>query len=412
MSPDLADPRERQVSTHDKTSRGSAPHRGAATTAVVLLVVLAQFLCVSHVSAQIDPDERRIFYAATTVPVDEGHGNVGGAGFFYWNRPKWPCDDTQFRLVFAGVYLDTLLTWPQLLGKNTSFNVGASALGFFDGLTEYRDGEDLDEQKFYGDTASVRTFVEREVFKLWDEIPFNIKLEYELRGTQYREASTTDPTFVLPHDGYTQVAELRFALGGIRPGIVRIEGAELFLTTSAAWRGNWRPWGLAGAPFETSNRYQKIMAGAGVLLGMDRFVPSLKKHYFGVRLSGGYGNRLDRLSQYKLGGSLPTGAESTTVHGFYARELFASDFFLTNLSYEVPLADWHELAGHVYADYAAVKRKDIADHGWKGYGGLGAGVSAQWWKTDVLLTYGFGINAERLGHRGGHEIALQMFKTW
>ncbi len=382
------------------------------TTIMLVTTLLLGIFALSPAFAQIDPDERKNLYFGVSYPPDKGHGDPSAAGYFHLNRLRWPTDNTQFRLIFAGVYLDAMLTWPHAFGEKTSLNIGANALAMFDGMTEYRNGDDLDFQRFDGDSASARIYVEREFFKLWDRLPFNISAQYSVRGAQYDARDSTLPTFVLPQDHLTQAAELTARLGGISPGIVRRQGMELFVKFESAWRSNWTQWGPAGAPFVTSNRYQKIIAGVGGLLPVDKFFPSLKHHHIGLQVTGGAGNRLDRLSSFKLGGSLPAGREPSQLRGFYGNEFFASDFVLVNFSYEFPLAEWRQLALHVGADYATLRRDDIAERSWNNYQGVGGGVSFKLFGADMLVSYGYGINAPRLGSEGGHEVTAQFFKSF
>jgi hypothetical protein len=363
-------------------------------------------------AAQRDPEDRRHLYVGLSAPLDNGKGDPAGVAFFYWNKLRLPTETSQFRFIYAGVFADALITFPRFFDADTSLNIGAHALGFFDGLTEYRNGDDIDAQRFNGSSAGARVYVEREFFKLWDQLPFNISAEYSLRGTQYEARDSTLPTFVLPRDHLTQTAEITARLGGIAPGIVRREGAELFVKFQSAWRSNWAQWGPAGAPFVTANRYQKITAGAAALLPMAEFFPSLKHHHVAAQITGGTGNRLDRLSCFKLGGSLPSGRESSQLRGFYGGEFFASDFVLLNLSYEFPLTEWRQLALHVGADYACLRRDDIADRSWNNYQGVGGGISFKVFGAHLLATYGYGINAPRLGSRGGHDVTIQLFKAF
>lgn len=386
----------------------SALRRSAATTLALIIVFALPIVAL----AQRDPEDRKNLYVGVSVPADKGKGDLSGAAFFHWNKLRFPTENSQFRFIFAGVFADALVTYPRFFDADTSLNIGASVLGFFDGLTEYRNGDDIDSQRFDGSSATGRVYVEREFFKLWDQLPFNISAEYSLKGAQYDKRDSTLATFVLPRDHLTQSAEITARLGGIAPGIVRREGAELFVKFESAWRSNWASWGPAAAPFVTSNRYQKILAGAGALLPMSEFFPSLKHHHVALQLTGGTGNRLDRLSCFKLGGSLPSGREPSQIRGFYSGEFFASDFVLVNCSYELPLAEWQQLALHVGADYATLRRDDIADRSWQNYQGVGGGISFKAFGAQVVVGYGYGINAPRRGSRGGHEVTLQLFKAF
>jgi hypothetical protein len=73
----------------------------------------------------------------------------------------------------------------------------------------------------------------------------------------------------------------------------------------------------------------------------------------------------------------------------------------------VPVSDGHNLAVHFYGDWAIARGVPPLEREFHNYFGVGAGISVRGpWKTDTLLSYGYGINAVRNGHRGGNEVAL------
>src|SRR5437773_12356782 len=90
-----------------------------SSKSALLFVVLTVLMWTPRASAQIDPDERKDLYIGVSAPLtkslgnlDKGHGDPSEAGYFHFNKLHWPTDNMQFRLIFAGVYADTMFTWP------------------------------------------------------------------------------------------------------------------------------------------------------------------------------------------------------------------------------------------------------------------------------------------------------------
>jgi hypothetical protein len=126
------------------------------------------------------------------------------------------------------------------------------------------------------------------------------------------------------------------------------------------------------------------------------------------RLAGGYGEHLDELSAWKLGGNIVNvGSYAYTLHGYYLREFFTDRFVMSNLALSVPVSDEHNLAVHFYGDWANARGVAPMQREYHNYFGVGSGVSCRGpWKMNVLLNYGYGVNAVRNGVHGGNEVAL------
>ena len=59
------------------------------------------------------------------------------------------------------------------------------------GLTEYDNGSKLDAVSFHGNNVNARVSLEREMFRLIERIPFNIKIEYDVQYSSYEDDSDT-----------------------------------------------------------------------------------------------------------------------------------------------------------------------------------------------------------------------------
>ena len=135
---------------------------------------------------------------------------------------------------------------------------------------------------------------------------------------------------------------------------------------------------------------------------------------FYASLGGGFGENLDELSAYKVGGNL-LGVEpfAVTMHGYYVREFFASNFGIANLEVNQRLTQEHAVTVHLYGDWAVVKPVPPVAPDWDNIFGVGAGLSFRAIKDiDWLISYGYGINAIRDGTRDGHEIGLALQKQF
>ena len=132
------------------------------------------------------------------------------------------------------------------------------------------------------------------------------------------------------------------------------------------------------------------------------------------RLSGGLGDNIDQISAWKIGGNLVNiDPYAYTLHGYYTRELFAQDFVLGNLAWAFPIWPAHDVTGNLYADWAVLRPPPPEPGDWHNYFGVGAGVGFRGpWKSDLLVCYGYGINAVRDDEHGGHEVSFALEKKF
>jgi hypothetical protein len=377
-------------------------NRWAVTTALCLACV-AGF-------AQVDTEPRRTLTLQTSFPIIDGEERLGGFGLFRFNEPHFPWTNTVLRLLYAGVYLDAELSW--LLPGNPRTAVGAGAGGgaYIDSITPYVKGERLSKQEFYGDNLNARIFINHELGRIpvagWGTLPVNLRGSYSVSGSFYRPAPDTSG-FTRPEDFLTQTLRAEFRIGGIRPGLAKRQGAELYVAAEANYRTGFEAFGPTGSEFAAHSSYQRLFGSlAGNWPAGDTTVS--------FRIAGGLGEDIDELSAWKLGGNL-TGAEpyAYTLHGYYTREIFAEDFGLANLAVSRRLTAWRELSLHLYGDYAAARTVPPQDGEWHSFFGVGAGIGFRAaWQIDVLLSYGYGINAVRNGERGGHQIGLALEKQF
>jgi len=362
-------------------------------------------LIAGSAAAQVDIDRRRVLLLATGGCVANGDEAVSGIGALWFNENHYPWTNTALRIFYAGIFVDAELSW--FVGGQTNTAVGAGAGGgfFADGLTPYRDGDRLTREEFYGDSANGRVFLNQTIPNP-TPLPLNLRATYAVVGQFYREASSTK-NLTLPNDHLVQsvFAEMRF--GGIEPGLAARRGAEVYLLAEANYRSGFDAFGPVGAEYDAESKYTRLFGSLALKL------PVGPATVYG-RLCGGLGEHIDQLSAWKLGGNLINfDAVTLTIHGYYTREIFAEDFGLANLMVGQKLADWHELTGYLYGDWAVAHTVPPGDGDWRNYFGVGAGVGFRTvFNTRVLVAYGYGFNARRRDTRGGHELSLALEKQF
>jgi hypothetical protein len=356
--------------------------------------------------AQVDVAHRRTLTVQTGFSVADGEEQLGGFGYYWFNENHYPWDATALRVIFAGIFADAELSCFLPAATNIAVGVGGGGGLYIDGIVPYRQGERLSTQQFFGDNANLRVFINDELFQLpvgdMGAIPFNVRATYGVSGSFYREDTHTRD-FTLPADFLTQTATAEIRFGGIEPGLLARRGFELYGALEANYRSGFRAFGPNSSLFPAHSTYQRAFGNVALKLPVGETTVFAK-------LSGGFGDDLDELSAYKLGGNLVSVEPfASTIYGYYTREIFAEDFGLVNLELRFPVADRWNLTGHLYGDFAQAHQLDGALREWHSYLGSGAGISFRApWQTDVLLSYGYGFNAMRNGDRGGHEVGLAL----
>jgi hypothetical protein len=364
------------------------------------LLAIALGVLAVRAFAQVDVEHRRTVTLQTGASVYQGEEALGGFGYFWFNEDRFPWTNTALRVFFAGIYADAELSYYVAGNTNTAVGLGAGGGLFLDSVTPYVNGERLARQSFYGDDVGGRVFINQTIPNP-TPLPLNVRGSYFIYQTFYRNNTSTE-NFILPPDFYTQtiLAELRF--GGIEPGLLSKRGAELYIAADANYRSGFDRFGPAAGPtLGRQSDYERLFASLGAKL------PAGPLNVY-ARVAGGYGDHLDELSSWKLGGNLVSiEPYSYTIHGYYLREISADRFVMSNLALSVPVEEAHHLAIHFYGDWANARGVAPMARDYDNYFGVGAGVSFRGpWKTDFLVSYGYGINAVRNGDRGGHEIAL------
>lgn len=369
------------------------------------LLLSVCLLVASRAVAQVDIEHRRTLSLQTGYTASAGDETLSGVGLFWFNENHYPTTNTALRVVYAGIYLDAELSYYVAGNTNTAAGVGGGGGMFSNGLTPYRDGALLKAQTFYGDSGNARVFLNQTIPNP-TPLPLNLRATYAATGLFYRHTGDTE-NFTLPSDHLVQtiLGELRF--GAIEPGLTARRGAALYVAAEANYRNGFTAFGPVGAEFPVETEYERLFGSLALKL------PVRDTTFYG-RLAGGAGDHLDEISAWKLGGNLVNlDYYALTLHGYYTREILAQDFALANFVVSQKLADWHNLTGHLYADWALAHTVAPQDGQWHNYTGLGVGLGCRVFANiDLLVSYGYGINALRDGTHGGHEIALALEKQF
>ena len=355
--------------------------------------------------SQVDTDHRRTLAAQTSFGVGHSAETPSAFGYFWFNENNYPWTNTALRVIFSGIFADGELSWFLPGHPHTAVGIGTSGGLYVDSIMPYVAGDLVKDQSFYGDRADARVFINQTVPNAV-AIPVNLRATYRLAGSLFRKTSDTK-NFDIPNNFLTQSLGAELRIGGIVPGLTATRGVELDLAAEANYRTDYNGFGPVGAHFPDQTEYGRL---TGALAGKLPIGPTT---VFG-RLAGGWGENLDQLSAWKLGGNIVgTTVFTYPLHGYYTRELFAADFGLSNLEWIFPIGEKTGLSGHLYGDWAFFKSPPPAADDWHNYLGVGTGLGCRGpWQTNWLLSYGYGLTAVRAGDRGGHEVGLALEKNF
>ena len=209
---------------------------------------LAALIYCGSAYAQVDIEHRRLLTLQSGMSVYHGEEALDGYGFFWFNENHFPWTNTALRLNFAGVYLDTELSYFLPLPTVTAVGIRLGGGVYSDDVHPYVAGERIISQEFHGDSGLVSVFINHEIGKIGGQLPVNIRATYQARRTSYRDSQhTTD--FVLPPDFFTHSVIGEFRLGGIEREIMSRQGLTLYVVGDANYRDDFQAFGPVGALF-------------------------------------------------------------------------------------------------------------------------------------------------------------------
>ena len=347
---------------------------------------------------QIDPVKRDLVQIGYNAPL-EGHPPLSAYAFYYRNDPGFLRTNLTLRLALAPTYLDSELGIRNALGENTDLGLGAGGGGFADSYYEIEHGKFLPEQSFdgHGGELSVSLY---HLFNPGALIPLNGVLRTSGRFSTYDQNSDTASNFHVPQDMETLNVRTGVRWGGREPTLFPALAMELSAWYLGEFRSTPDTYGFDDRRIEPHTHLFWAEAFLAYTL------PNLQ-HSFSLNLTAGTSVDADRLSAYRLGGSLPMVSEfPLSIPGYYYQELSAEKFMLLNGSYSLPLdarQRWHlsATASTAFVDYLAGLEQPGHWHS-----GVGGGVfytSSSW---RVMVGYGYGVDAIRSDGRGAHSIGF------
>ncbi len=371
--------------------------------------LVGALLAVGTLLGQIDPDKRKLVQAGYTQPL-QGQSPVQAYAYFYWNEPYFPWTNTTLRTAVAPTYVDAELGFRDLLRRGTSVGLGVSGGAFADNYAEINESTFLKEESFFGMSGGINaslyhTFNPTEEGKRPSsiaEVPLQLILRNTFRGVFYSDQNNTSPDFELPDNQPTYNLRTGLRWGGREPLLSPTAAFEASVWYDLEQRGDPGAYGFDGDRNleRTTQRYWAR------LLFYWTFTNQMQLQ---VNLTGGSSTDADRLSAYRLGGSLPVAAEfPLMIPGYFNQEISAKHFALLHGMFLYPLTSDGRWKVGVVGSSANVSYLPGFSLGQPWNSGVGGGVkytspSGAW---QFVLSYGHGFNAIRSGERGADSVTL------
>jgi hypothetical protein len=374
--------------------------------AILWLLLLLPVLA----SAQIDPVKRDLIQMGYNQPM-QGQAPIAGYAFYYHNQPNFLRTNLTLRLALAPVYLDSELGFVHGLGPQTDFAIGAAGGGFADSYNEIDAGKYIKAQSFEGNCGELSASVYH-LFNPDDQIP----LTYVLRGTAhystYGKNSTTASNFQIPDNGGTFSVRTGLRWGGMEPTLFPALAMEISVWYEGLFRSNPDYYGYhtnsSGAFVNGDRQLEAASHLFWSAAALSYTLPESKQNIF-ARLVGGTTVGADRLSAFRLGGSLPLAAECPlSLPGYFYQEFSARQFVLLNTSYLLPIAPNQRWNLNLAAATAVIDYLPGTGQAGSSVSGVSGGIlyRAPSDKFRFIVNYGYGFNAIRDGGRGASSIGI------
>jgi len=351
------------------------------------------------VQAQVDPVRRELVqlgYNQTLV----GHAPLSGYAFYYRNQPGVIRSNWTLRLAVAPVYLDSELGIRQTLTPHTDLGLGLAGGGFADSYNEIRGGNFRSAESFTGHGGEVSASLYH-CFNPTQRIPLYGVVRAAAHYSFYDRDHDTAAGFAVPHDQATWSLRSGLRWGGGEPVIFPALAMELSL---------WHEWQHRTEPGRYGFQGDRALeTDTHLFWGRALLAYTLPEcgHYFSLSLTAGGSASADRLNAYRLGAILPLVSEfALTLPGYYYQEISADRFVLMSAAYLFPLDHkqrWHLAVMGAVAAVDYLPGLEQAGHWHRGVGG-GLFYRAQPWQ--VMVGYGYGVDAIRSHGRGAHSVGV------
>jgi hypothetical protein len=366
------------------------------------LVGLGRLACT--LQAQIDP-VRRDLVEVGYQQAFEGHAPLSSYAYYYLNRPEFlQQTNLTLRVAAAPVYVDGELGIRGVFTPHTDLGIGVSGGGYAYTYNEVRAGKFYQSESFTGHGAGATASLYH-LFNPDALIPLSAVVRGGFRYVFYERDDETAPAFRLPEDQAVPVVRAGLRWGGMEP----LLSPDLAMEVSAWYEGQFR---LNSGSYGYSDD-RAVEAAVHLFWGRAGLIYTFPEtdHRVSVTITGGGSLHPDRLSAYRLGGMLTLGSEFPfALPGYYFNELSARNFALMGGSYAIPLdpaRHWELAVGGVTGNVDYTSGMEQAGNWNSGVGGsLTFNSSSQAW--EVVLTYGYGIDAVRTQGRGANSVAIMV----
>jgi hypothetical protein len=308
--------------------------------------------------AQVDPIPRQLVQVGYNQPI-QGKAPFAGYAFYYHNEPGFVRPDWTLRAALAPVYVDLELAFCGWIAPQTDFAVGLAGGGFADNHAEIRKGAWHPEESFSGHAGEINSSVYHLFNPLPDgatptslmEMPLQGVFRVGFRESIFARSSRTAVGFDLPDDLPTGFVRTGLRWGGREPIMRPDVAVELSVWYQGQARFSSGDYGFAAD--------RSIQPSAHQFWGRALVANSFTNtgHYLEVSLTAGAVFKADRLSAFRLGGTLPLAAEfPLMLPGYYFEEISAQRFLLADALLIQPVIGRWDLLGYggtAWVDYAA-----------------------------------------------------------
>jgi hypothetical protein len=349
-----------------------------------------------------DAETRTYIEGGIETPL-KGNGPVTGYGYLFSTRPHFLADDLYLRLVIPPGYLISELILDHWPSQHSALGVGVSGGFFGESQTEFQNGHYESGQSFRGDSAGGTLAYYLRGPKIGGLLPIEGQIRANPKYVWYNRNGGTSRDFRLPENTALYDVRAGIRLGGVPPELFPNAAAELSVWHTLSYRDNAGQYGFAQQPQESDHFTQRTWTRLGVTY-------TFGTQQLSAFLNAGIAENADALSTFRMGGGLRLRAEfPLLLHGYYVEEIFARRFWLLNLAYRFPIWPGQDLVHlQLLADFAQVDYLQGHRLPRSNLPGVGANLSVAVTKRiDLVVGYGYGINAPRGNGFGGHEFDAQ-----
>jgi hypothetical protein len=384
-------------------------HPVAVAPLMLLLVSLPVGIASAQVPAPVatpytlmDAETRTYIQGGVETPL-KGNGPVTGYAYLFATRAHFLDEDLYLRVVVPPGYLISELILDHFPSQNSALGIGVSGGFFAESQTEFQEGRYLSAESFTGDSAGGTLAYYLRGPKIFGVLPMEGQIRANPKYVWYDRSGSTSRYFRLPEN--TPIYDVRagIRLGGVPPELFPNAAVEASVWHTLSYRGNAGHYGFAQELQETDHFTQRTWTRLGAT------------YTFGVQqvsafFNAGIAEDTDALSTFRMGGGLRLRAEfPLLLHGFYVEEIFARSFWLMNFAYRFPIWPGQDLVHlQLLGDVAQVNYIQGHHLPRSTLAGVGVNLSVAVTKRiDLVVGYGYGINAPRGNSFGGQEFDAQ-----